>query len=178
MKIAFAALVALAAAALAAPALAQDAPAAAQTGPQPMPGMPGYEQPAIGADACHNVDASHTQCTIPAKTSGRYLVIAIGTATATGAGAAQQLAIGGPTWVCARVTDNNNSKWSSGPRALKVECTVDVLTDQPLPITVEYRVTHATLDPKGPQMAIQRAGWSGVVTTSQVGAQAGVPKTQ
>src|SRR5579871_5344291 len=53
----------------------------------------GYTQPDIGPSACRNLDAQRTICTIPAMTAGSYYAEALGTSTATVAGAAQQLTI-------------------------------------------------------------------------------------
>jgi len=169
MKIAFA--VAVLVTALAAQARAE---AQAQTGPEPIPGIPGYDQPALGAEACHVANPGAALCTIPAKTSGRYLVVAAGTSTANGAKPAQAIAIGGDGFVCARATDTN--AWTSGPRTLRVECTITVLTDRPLEVRVNYQDKDATKDPKGPKIGIQRLPWAGVVETVGIGAQAGTPQ--
>src|SRR5580658_3275980 len=123
-------------------------PALAQAPSAPMPGFPGYDPPAIGPAACRVINANQAQCVIPAKTAGRYLIDAAGTSTATAAGAQQQIVIGGPTWQCAEAT--NHAPWSSGPRTFHVQCVINVLTDQPLPVNMVYRDLNATKDPKGP----------------------------
>ncbi len=170
MRIAFAALIALATAASAVSAAAQPA----NPGPdQPIPGIPGYDQTVIGPDACHAVNPSVAVCAVPAKTSGRYLVVAAGTSTPNGPKPAQALTVGGKTFVCAKATDT--SAWTSGPRTLRVECTVTILTDEPLEIGASYQDQDATKDPKGPQIVMQRMPWPGVIDTTGLGAQATAP---
>ena len=169
MKIAFA--VAFAVTALA--AAQARAEAQAQAAPEPIPGIPGYDQPAIEPSACHAVNPSAAVCTVPARTSGRYLVVAAGTSTPNGAKPAQAIAVGGENFVCAKATDN--SAWTSGPRSLRVECTITILTDRPLEVRVNYQDQDATKDPKGPQIVMQRLPWSGIVEAIGIGAQAVAP---
>jgi hypothetical protein len=106
---------------------------------------------------------------IPAKTAGRYLIDAEGTSTATGAGALQEIVIGGPTWQCAQAT--NHAPWSSGPRTFHVQCVINVLTDEPLPVNMLYRDTNATKDPKGPVLTIGSIPWNGVLDVRYSGAK-------
>jgi hypothetical protein len=156
-----------AAAVLAAPALAQaQAQPAADT---PFPGVAGYSHPDIGADACKKVDASRVQCTIPAKTAGRYLVEASGTSTAKGEGAAQQLVIGGNGWQCGPAV--NKAPWTKGSRTFKLDCVVDVLTDGPVPIIAVYADQNADKDAAGPTLSVRRVGWNGILDARPVGAK-------
>ena len=88
---------------LAAFALAALASAGAQSPSPPdvpMGAFPDYGHPEIMADNCTSNGADRTECVIPAKTAGRYLVVAAGTATATGPNAVQEIALGGPYWQC------------------------------------------------------------------------------
>jgi len=158
---------AVAAAALFAPslALAQAQPAA----DAPFPGVAGYSHPDIGADACKKVDASRVQCTIPAKTAGRYLIEASGTSTAKGDNAAQQLVIGGNGWQCGPAV--NKAPWAKGPRTFKLDCVLDVLTDQPVPVVAVYADQNADKDPGGPTLSIRRVGWNGILDARPVGAK-------
>jgi hypothetical protein len=165
MQLAFAAIAALTAVILANPASAQPADQA----DQPMAGVAGYSHPEIGPDDCKVVNPSYTECVIPAKTAGRYLVTAAGVSTAKGDGATQTLAIGGKTWLCAKVT--NTAKWSSGARTFQIACMIDVLSDDPVAIGAAYQDTNATKDPKGPKLAIRRVSWNGIIDSSYRGAQ-------
>jgi hypothetical protein len=165
MRTALAALVAVLAAAVG--ATAQPAGNGADV---PMPGVAGYGHPQIGDEACKNVNASLTQCTIPAKSAGQYVVIASGTSTAKGAGAAQRITIGGQGWQCSPVT--NTAKWSSGARTLAVGCMIQILTDHPLVVAVRYDDQNADKDAKGPKLVVRQAPWNGVLSTQIVAANA------
>jgi hypothetical protein len=166
MRTAFAALIALAAAAAAGSATAQPANPAPDI---PMPGLPGYDHPQIGGDACKVVNPNAAQCTIPAKSAGEYVVVASGTSTAKGAGAAQQLTIGGQNWKCGPVA--NTTKWSSGPRTFTIACMVQILTDHPLTVIVRYDDRNADTDPKGPTLVVKPVPWSGVLSAAVVAAK-------
>ncbi len=170
MRTAIAALVASAAAAASGAAHAQ---AAAPTPDIPMAGVVGYGHPAIGPNDCKVINPSQAVCTIPAKTAGSYLVVASGTSTATGAGAAQQITIGGNNWVCAKATTSTTAgKWTSGPRTLQAACMIEVLTDQPLPVGVVYADVKADKDPKGPTLKLTAAPWNGIIASTYLGAGA------
>jgi hypothetical protein len=166
MRNAFAALIALTTAAAPASATAQPAGPAPDV---PMPGMAGYGHPQIGGDACKVVNANAAQCTIPAKSAGQYVVIASGTSTAKGAGAAQQLTIGGENWKCGPVT--NTAKWSSGPRTFTIACMIQILTDRPLTVVARYDDRDAEKDPKGPTLVVKPAPWNGVLSAAVVAAK-------
>ncbi len=162
MQPAFAA-TALAAALATGPVLAQS-PASA-----PMPGFPAYNHPNIGPGDCRVLNPNQAQCTIPAKTAGRYLVDGAGTSTATGSGALQEIIIGGKTWQCAQAT--NHAAWSSGPRTFHVQCVINVLTEEPLVVSMLYRDANATKDPKGPVLTIASIPWNGILDVRFSGAK-------
>ena len=163
MKTAFAVASALTVALMTTPVLAQ-APVDA-----PMPGFPGFGHPALGPGDCKVINPSEAQCVIPAKTAGRYVVDAAGTSTASAAGAVQSIVIGGPTWQCAQAT--NKAPWATGARTFRVECVVNVLTDQPLAVNVLYRDANAAKDPKGPVLTVTPIAWNGVVDVHVTGAK-------
>jgi hypothetical protein len=143
-------------------------PALAQT-PSAAGFLRGYGHPAVGPDSCRTLSPSQAQCVIPARTAGRYLINASGTSTATGAGAAQSLSVGGPAWVCIEAA--NRTPWSSGARTFHVQCAVTVLTDDPVAVNVIYRDTNAAMDPKGPTLAITAMPWTGILNAQPVGAK-------
>jgi hypothetical protein len=155
-------------------ALAATNAAVAQTANNPPPDVPmagvvGYNHPVIGPGDCKVVNPGLAICTIPAKSAGDYLAVASGTSTAKGAGAVQRITIGGNGWQCAKVT--NTAKWASGPRTFRVACMIEVLTDQPLQVGVVYEDNNADKDPKGPTLTLQQAPWTGVISSTYVGAK-------
>jgi hypothetical protein len=166
MHVALAAAAAIATTLLSTQALAQ---APAQPVDTPMAGMVGYGHPDIGADACKVVDASRIQCTIPARTAGRYLVEAAGKSTAKGEGAAQQITIGGSGWQCGPAV--NKAPWSKGPRTFHLDCIVDVLSDQPVLVVAVYADVNADKDPAGPTLVFRRVGWNGILDARPLGAK-------
>ena len=169
MQLAFVTVAALTAAVLASPVSAQTPPDAPDT---PMSGFNSYSHPDIGQDACKVVNPGYAECVIPAKSAGRYLVVAAGTSTATGDGATQTLAIGGRNWLCGNGKATDTAKWSSGAaRTFHVACLIDVLTDAPLTVGVAYQDANATKDPKGPTLTIKRVPWNGILSSVYAGAQ-------
>ncbi|MDR3513894.1 MAG: hypothetical protein P4L73_19830 [Caulobacteraceae bacterium] len=165
-------LVALALAALATAGAAPPSPP-----DQPLGAFPDYGHPEIGAASCQVKDPAHTECFIPAKTAGRYLIEAAGTSTATGPDATQTLVVGGPGWTCNQPVSTKKGEWTGGQRTLQVACVVTVLADTALPVVAIYADTDAKMDPKGPVLTIRRVPWNGVlaVTNFQVGVS-GPPK--
>jgi len=161
MHPASAAVASLAAALLSTSVLAQTPPAAGF--------LPGYGHPAVGPDSCRTLSPSQAQCVIPARTAGRYVIDASGTSTATGAGAVQSIAVGGPAWVCIQAA--NRTPWSTGSRTFHVQCAVTVLTNEPLAVNVIYRDANARMDPKGPTLAIAAAPWNGILNVQPIGAK-------
>ena len=147
----------LAAALLAGAAMAQPAsapPAADFTLPH---AYDGYSQPEI--TQCAGAGAMKRTCQVPAMTAGRYLIVAMDGATSTSDKAAQALAIKLDGRNCA-VT---NPVAFTGKKALRIACAVQFLTDKPIVISAEYAVQDATADPAGPQLAVRRVPWLGVV---------------
>jgi hypothetical protein len=159
----------LAAAALSAVFVTSSAPAQTAAPSGAMPGFPGYGHPALGPGDCKALGPSQAQCIIPARTAGRYLIDAVATSTATGAGAVQSIAIGGSNWTCAQAV--NRTPWSSGPRSFHVQCLATVLTDEPLAVNMLYRDTNATKDPKGPVLTVRPIPWSGILEVQTIGAK-------
>jgi hypothetical protein len=131
--------------------------------------LPGYGHPAVGPDSCRTISPSQAQCVIPARTAGRYVIDASGTSTATGAGAAQSISVGGPAWVCIQAA--NRTPWSSGSRTFHVQCSATVLTNEPLAVNVTYRDVNAKMDPKGPTLAIAAMPWNGILNVQPIGAK-------
>jgi hypothetical protein len=128
----------------------------------------GYSEPDITPGYCRNIDVSHTQCTIPAMTAGRYIIAASGSSTATAANAVQQIIIGVGNQACSTSTRNPDPKapWAIGTkRTFIAACVVTVVTDTPLTVTAVYGDTRATKDPKGPVLSVNRQPWPGFVNT-------------
>lgn len=142
----------------------QSAPANQPPANSPLPrAFAGYAQPAVPASACRMVSAAETRCVIPAMTAGRYLIQAIGTATAQGAGARQQMEIVVGDQLCG--VGRDLATWSSGTRSFSFDCLTTVLTDKPLEVRAVYVPTNATKDAKGPQLLVRPLGWNGVLST-------------
>jgi hypothetical protein len=142
------------------------APAPSFTEPQ---AFNGYSQPEI--KDCKTIDATKRVCNVPGMTAGRYVIGAAGTATSKGANPIQALQIRVGATPCstgqAKVTDG---------RSIAVKCGVMILTDQPLTITADYAVKDATADAKGPQIAIERVPWNGVLNAEPLGFPAPKPE--
>jgi hypothetical protein len=132
----------------------------------PLAAFPDYGHPEVTADNCTVKGPGRTECFIPAKTAGRYVVEAAGTSTATGPDATQTLFLGGPAWACNQPVTTKKGEWTSGVRTLKVACVVTVLADKPLAVVAVYDDTDAKKDPKGPVVTIRRMGWNGVLEVS------------
>jgi hypothetical protein len=143
--------------------------AAAQPAPADVPkAFSQYGQPDITPGLCKTVDASHTQCTIPQGTAGRYLVEATGTSTAQDDGAVAQIAIVVGDVGCGPGATRKGTKeapWPAGvAKSLRFDCIVSVLTDRPLLVTAIYGDGHATKDPKGPALSLRKLPWDGVLS--------------
>lgn len=151
---------------------AQTAPAAAPAAPTAPLGPPrafqGYNQPDIGPTYCRVVNPGQTTCTLPAMTAGRYMVKASGTSTATGPGASQKLAllIGNRNCGVAERKPSAQAPWASGPKTIRLNCEIMVLTDRPLPVTVVYADDKATKAAAGPVLQLERLPWEGVLSTT------------
>jgi hypothetical protein len=147
--------------------------ASAQTPPPPPPGPPpvlprvfqqaGYSEPEIGPASCKAVNASETQCAVPAMTAGRYLIRAAGASTAQSPDAAQELRIVVGDQVCTAVRNPAvATPWAVGTkRTFYSGCLVTILTDTPIAITALYADAKATKDPQGPQLTVLRQPWPG-----------------
>jgi opacity protein-like surface antigen len=165
--------------ALASLPLALAASAAAAQTPAPAPAnfaLPrayagaGYAQPEI--TQCTTAGALRRDCVVPAMTAGRYLIVAIGGATASGANATQTLSItlnGAPCAATAPAA-------FTGKEGLRIGCEVSLLTDQPLTVSAVYGVQNGAADPAGPKLVLRRQPWLGVLSASAVVIQA--PKAQ
>jgi hypothetical protein len=170
--------VALLAMAGAAAAQPQGAPA-----PQPPPSPPrvflaaGYSQPDITPGFCRVVDPGQAQCTIPAMTAGRYLVLATGTSTATAADAAQQIQIAADDQGCTATRGADAKQpWAVGAKnTLVAACALTVISDTPVTVVVLYRDMKATKAPAGPQVSIRRVPWVGVFAAQPVQVQVNQP---
>jgi hypothetical protein len=126
-----------------------------------------YSHPEITADNCKVKDPGHVTCFTPQKTMGRYVIQAEGTSTATGAKAAQAIAIGGPNWRCGQIS-TRPGEWASGKRTVVAQCEVTILSDAPFQIDVAFGGVAVTLDPAGPKVVIHSLPWSGVLLTGDI----------
>jgi hypothetical protein len=165
----------LAVAALATGAGAASAQPGGPAAPQAPPAPPrvflaaGYTQPDITPGFCKNVDISHTQCTIPAMTAGRYIIAVSGASTATAADGAQQIIIAIGNQVCSTSTRNPDPHvpWAIGTkRTFVAACVATIITDAPLTVTAVYADSKATKDPKGPLLSVSRQPWTGFIDAS------------
>jgi len=140
----------------------------------------GYSQPDITPGLCHNVSPKETQCVIPQMTVGRYLIQASGTSTATSDGAIQAINIllsGAPcTQAQSKNTGEGTKPWTSGPQTIRVNCVVQVITDDTLTITTNYDDQKATKDPKGPTLSLRRLPWSPYLAAVAAGGGTEQPK--
>jgi hypothetical protein len=121
----------------------------------------GYSQPEI--TQCTASGALKSSCVVPAMTAGRYVIIAQGSATSTGANATQGLSISlnGQACVALKPTPFTGKKVVP-----PLFCRVTFLTDEPLTITATYSVENATPDPAGPHLVVRRAPWNGIVDST------------
>jgi hypothetical protein len=151
----------------AAPAVptASGAPVAPSAPLGPPRAFQGYSQPEITMVYCRVVSTGQTTCTLPAMTAGRYLVKASGTSTAQGDGAAQQLTILVGNRACGPATRKPTpaTPWVAGPKTIRLNCEILVLTDRPLAVTAAYADTKATKAPAGPTLTLERLPWEGVL---------------
>ena len=127
----------------------------------------GYSQPDITPGLCEIVGPKETRCVIPEMTAGRYVIVAAGTSTATGEGAAQAIDIrldnGGEEQVCAKaVTPKTAKPWTEGASTIRVACVVQIISDDKIIVRATYADSHATTVQKGPTLQFQRVHWSPV----------------
>ncbi|HUZ13516.1 MAG TPA: hypothetical protein VMU93_11750 [Caulobacteraceae bacterium] len=159
----------------AAPAPAAAAPQGPPTAPPRYLEAAGYGQPDITPAMCESLGPKEARCTVPAMTAGRYLIIAAGASTASGAGAAQGIEIrlndGGGETLCARGasgTPKGAKPWISGARTIRIACVAQFVSDRPLLVRALYGDAHATASPKGPGLFFRKLPWSPIMSTTQV----------
>jgi hypothetical protein len=139
---------------------------AIQTGPAtdfPVPhAYSGYSQPDV--TDCHSSGPLERDCTVPAMTAGRYLIVGAAGATSTGADATQALSIKLGDAPCVQT----KAVAFTGKKGLRMGCVVTLLSDQPIVVTVTYAVHDATANADGPKLAFRRLPWIGVVQSTAV----------
>ena len=145
-----------------APAPAPAAPAPTFPGPQ---AFTGYSHPNI--TECRTVGPQRRECVAPAHVAGRYLIEAVGVATASADNATESMNITVGDQVCF-AQPNAPLK---GRAYIHLICQTTLLTDTPTTIAVNVAAQGGTLDPAGPQMAVRSMSWDGVISVR--GANAG-----
>jgi hypothetical protein len=146
---------ALATTALAAP----DAPAPSYPLPQ---AYNAYSQPDV--TDCASTGPLERHCTVPAMTAGRYLIMAVSSATATQPDATQTLAIKMGAAPCAQ----SRPAPFSGKKGLRLGCIVSLLTDKPIVVSAVFETHDGTPSEDGPKLVLQRLPWTGVVESAAV----------
>ncbi len=144
-------------------ATAQDAIQTGAPADFPVPhAYSGYSQPDI--TECHSSGALERDCTVPAMTAGRYLIVGVAGATSTGDDATQALVIklGGAPCVQTKAVA------FTGKKGLRIGCIVNFLNDQPLVVSATYTVHAATANADGPKLAFRRLRWDGVIQATAV----------
>jgi len=135
-------------------ASAQTAPATAYPAPR---FLPGYIHPDI--TQCQTVGPNRRECTVPANVGGRYLIEAVGLATATGPDPTLAMNIIVGEQVCILQTDGK----FKGQYYLHLVCETTLATDSPIKIAVNLATREATLDSGGPKISIRAMPWDGVI---------------
>jgi hypothetical protein len=144
-------------------AAAQDAVQTGAPADFPVPhAYSGYAQPDV--TDCHSSGPLERDCTVPAMTAGRYLIVGAAGATSTGSDATQALSIKLGDAPCVQT----RAVAFSGKKGLRMGCVVTFLSDQPIVVTVTYAVHAATANADGPKLAFRRLPWSGVVQSTAV----------
>ena len=156
---------------LALAATAQAAPTAPPTYPLPQ-AYSAYSQPDV--TQCQSTGPLERDCTVPAMTAGRYLIVAATEATSTAADATQTLAIklGGAPCVGTRPVA------FTGKKGVRLGCVVSLLTDRPIVVTAVFATHDATPNPDGPKLVFQRLPWTGIIQANAMsfnGPPAGSP---
>jgi hypothetical protein len=157
---------------------------AAESGPPPAPPKvfqaAGYSQPDITPGLCQNLSPTKTQCTIPQMTAGRYLIQASGTSTASSDGAVQAINIKLGQATCAQAQSKNTGEgtkpWTSGPQTIRLACVIQVISDDALPVQVNYEDQKAIKDPKGPTLSFRRLPWDPYLAAVSAGGATEQPK--
>ena len=146
-------------------AAAQDAaPAAPPNFPVPR-AYSGYSQPDV--TDCHSSGPLERDCTVPAMTAGRYLIVGAAGATSTGSDATQAMQIKLGDAPCVQT----KAVAFTGKKGLRLGCVVTFLSDQPIVVTETYVVHAATANADGPKLVFRRLPWSGVVQSTAVSIQ-------
>jgi hypothetical protein len=122
----------------------------------------GYSQPDV--TDCHSSGPLERDCTVPAMTAGRYLIVGAAAATSTGDDATQSLVIKLAGAPCVQT----KAVAFTGKKGLRIGCIVNFLSDQPLVVSATYTVHAATANPEGPKLAFRRLAWDGVVQATAV----------
>jgi hypothetical protein len=146
---------------LALAATAQAAPAAPPSYPLPQ-AYSAYTQPDV--TQCQSTGPLERDCTVPAMTAGRYLIVAATEATSTQADATQSLTIklGDAPCVATRPVA------FTGKKGVRLGCVVNLLTDRPIVVTAVFATHDATPDSDGPKLVFQRLPWTGIIQASGV----------
>jgi hypothetical protein len=146
---------------LALAATAQAAPAAPPSYPLPQ-AYSAYFQPDV--TQCQSTGPLERDCTVPAMTAGRYLIVAATEATSTQADATQTLTIklGDAPCVASRPVA------FTGTKGVRLGCVVNLLTDRQIVVTAVFATHDATPNPDGPKLAFQRLPWTGIVQATAV----------
>lgn len=141
-------------------AAAQTAPAA-QSFPVPQ-AYNGYSQPDV--TQCQSNGPLERDCTVPAMTAGRYLIVATTDATSTGADATQSLTIklGDAPCVATRPVA------FTGKKGIRLGCVVTFLTDRPIVVAAVLATHDASPSPEWPKLVLRRLPWTGVVQATGV----------
>lgn len=143
-------------------AAAQTAPATAYPAPR---FLPGYIHPDI--TQCQTIGPNRRECTVPANVGGRYLIEAVGLASATGPNPTLAMNIIIGEQVCIMQTDGK----FKGQYYLHLVCETTLATESPIKIAVNLATRDATLDAAGPKISIRAMPWDGVISVR--GANAG-----
>jgi hypothetical protein len=142
--------------------------ATAQAAPTPPPNYPlpqaynAYSQPDV--TQCQSTGPLERDCTVPAMTAGRYLIVAATSATSTQADATQSLTIKLSAAPCVAT----RPVAFTGKKGLRLGCVVSLLTDQPIVVAAVFATHDATPNADGPQLIFRRLPWTGVVQASGV----------
>jgi hypothetical protein len=125
----------------------------------------GYSQPEI--KQCSSKGPLESACVIPPMTAGRYLILARGAATSTGANATQAIEIALNGQACAATSATP----FTGKKALSVACAVSLLMDKQATVTAVYKVVNGSPEPRGPDLELRRVPWNGIVMTNALKVQ-------
>jgi hypothetical protein len=146
---------------LALAATAQAAPAAPPSYPLPQ-AYSAYAQPDV--TQCQSAGPQERDCTVPAMTAGRYLIVAVTDATSTQADATQSLTIKLDDAPCVA----SRPVPFTGKKGVRLGCVVNLLTDRPIVVAAVLATHDATPNADGPKLVFQRLPWTGIVQASAV----------